>query len=60
MPSPKKAKELAQGTICRSILRQWGLIWKMDSDENAGKFWYWKYPGTSNDDIFDHYPHRRP
>jgi len=38
MPSMKKARELAQATICRSNVRQWGLTWKMYTDAYAGKW----------------------
>ena len=28
LPSLNKAKETARGIVCRSNLKQWGLIWK--------------------------------
>ena len=38
MPSLRKAKEIAKDVVCRSNLKQWSLIWKMETDENDGKF----------------------
>ena len=37
MPSLKKAKKIAQDVICRSNLKQWGVIWKIYTQENDGK-----------------------
>ena len=37
MPALRKAKQTAQKIICRSNLRQWGMIWKVYTDENDGK-----------------------
>ncbi len=38
LPSLKKAKDQARAVICKSNLHQWGLIWKLYTDENDGKF----------------------
>jgi prepilin-type N-terminal cleavage/methylation domain-containing protein len=38
LPALKKAKEQARAVICKSNLHQWGLIWKLYTDENDGKF----------------------
>jgi prepilin-type N-terminal cleavage/methylation domain-containing protein len=38
LPSLKKAKEQARAVICKSNLHQWGLIWKLYTDDNDGKF----------------------
>jgi len=37
LPSLRKAKLQTQAIICRSNLKQWGLIWKVYADENDGK-----------------------
>jgi len=37
MPALRKAKQTAQKIICRSNLKQWGMIWKVYADENDGK-----------------------
>lgn len=38
MPALDKAKDLARDVICRSNLKQWGLIWKLYTDDHDGKF----------------------
>jgi prepilin-type N-terminal cleavage/methylation domain-containing protein/prepilin-type processing-associated H-X9-DG protein len=38
MPSLQKAKKETKAVVCRSRLRQWGLVWAMYTDENNGKF----------------------
>jgi len=38
LPSLQIVKRKARDVICRSNLRQWGLIWKMFTDNNNGKF----------------------
>jgi prepilin-type processing-associated H-X9-DG protein len=38
MPALDRAKEQAKDVICRSQLHQWGLIWKMITDDNNGNF----------------------
>ena len=38
MPSLKKAKKVAQAVVCKSNLRQWGLIWRMYLDDYDTKF----------------------
>jgi prepilin-type N-terminal cleavage/methylation domain-containing protein len=38
MPSLQKAKKETKAVVCRSRLRQWGLVWAMYMDENNGKF----------------------
>jgi len=45
VPSLKKAKDMAQGTICRSNVRQWGLVWKMYTDQYDARFPYWRVVG---------------
>ena len=37
MPGLKKAKQVARDTICRSNLKQWGIIWNIYANENEGK-----------------------
>ena len=37
-PALKKAKRQAQSIVCKSNLHQWGLIWKMYTDDHHGKF----------------------
>jgi len=38
MPSLKKAKQIARDVVCRSNLKQWSLIWKMQTDDNNSRF----------------------
>jgi prepilin-type N-terminal cleavage/methylation domain-containing protein len=38
LPSLKKAKEAARTVVCRSNTHQWGLIWKLYTDNYKGKF----------------------
>lgn len=38
LPSLRKAKEIANATVCMSNVRQWGLIWKMYGSEHYDKF----------------------
>jgi len=38
MPSLQKAKQIARDVVCRSNLKQWSLIWKMQTDDNNSKF----------------------
>ena len=40
MPSLRKAKQIARDVICRSNLKQWGLIWGMYTNDHDGKFPY--------------------
>ena len=37
LPSLNKAKETAREIVCRSNLKQWGLIWKIYASENDDK-----------------------
>lgn len=37
-PALKKAKQLAQKTICKSNMRQWGIVWGAYTQEYNGKF----------------------
>ena len=46
VPSLKTAREVAQATISRSNLRQWGLVWKLYTDNYDGRFPYWKVVGS--------------
>ncbi len=41
LPSMKTAKSHARTVVCKSNLRQWGLVWKMYSDDFDGKFPHW-------------------
>ena len=45
LPSLKKAKQQAQSVICKSNLRQWGIVWNLYSQDSNGKFPYWKVTG---------------
>ena len=38
MPSLRKAKKIAQDVVCRSNLKQWGIIWKVYTDNYDSKF----------------------
>ncbi len=38
MPALQKVKKQAQNVVCKSNLRQWGLTWKMYTEDNTGKF----------------------
>ena len=38
LPSLKRAKESARDVVCRSNLKQWGLIWAIYTSDNSGKF----------------------
>jgi prepilin-type N-terminal cleavage/methylation domain-containing protein len=38
MPAPNKAKQQTKAAICLSNLHQWGLIWHMFTEANAGCF----------------------
>jgi prepilin-type N-terminal cleavage/methylation domain-containing protein len=38
LPALKKAKEQARAIICRSNLHQWGMIWKLYTDDHDGNF----------------------
>lgn len=38
LPALAKAKQRAYGASCQSNLKQWGLIWRMYTDENNGSF----------------------
>ena len=48
VPSLKNAKLIAQQTICKSNLRQWGIVWKMYTDNYDGRFPYWRVVGGSD------------
>lgn len=46
-PALTKAKEQARAAICLSNLHQWGIVWKMYTDQNRGRFTYqWDWPET--------------
>ena len=45
VPSLKKAKQHAQSVICKSNVRQWGLVWKIYVDDYDEKFTHWKCVG---------------
>ena len=36
MPALNKAKAQAKEVICKNNLHQWGLVWKMLTDDNKG------------------------
>ncbi len=38
LPALGKAKKQAQAIVCKSNLHQWGLIWKLYTDDNDGYF----------------------
>ena len=38
LPSLKKVKLTAMNIMCRSNLRQWGMVWKMYANDNDDKF----------------------
>jgi prepilin-type N-terminal cleavage/methylation domain-containing protein len=38
MPALSRAKGAAKDVICKSQLHQWGIIWKMVTDDNKGNF----------------------
>jgi prepilin-type N-terminal cleavage/methylation domain-containing protein len=38
MPALNQVREQGRSTACKANLRSWGLIWRMYSDENDGKF----------------------
>ncbi len=38
LPALQKAKQQAQAIICKSNLHQWGLIWRLYTDDNDGYF----------------------
>ncbi len=38
LPALQKAKGQAQAIVCKSNLHQWGLIWKLYTDDNDGYF----------------------
>lgn len=46
MPSLKKVKGVARNVMCRSNLRQWGLIWRMYTNNYDSKFPKAKLKGT--------------
>lgn len=44
IPSLGKAKDAARDIVCRSNLRQWGIIWNLYTNDYDGKWSYWKAP----------------
>ena len=38
MPALSRAKQQAKAVVCQSNLHQWGLIWRMYTDDNDGHF----------------------
>jgi prepilin-type N-terminal cleavage/methylation domain-containing protein len=38
MPTLQKVRQQAKDVMCRSNLKQWGLVWTMYLQDNAGKF----------------------
>ena len=50
LPALNKAKESAREIICRSNLKQWGLIWKIYASENDGKLPHYSNMGNLRGD----------
>ena len=46
MPALQKVKEQARTVMCRSNLKQWGIIFSFYLDDNDGRFMVWKSGGT--------------
>jgi len=38
MPTLQKVRKQAKHVLCRSNLKEWGLVWAMYTDDNSGKF----------------------
>jgi prepilin-type N-terminal cleavage/methylation domain-containing protein/prepilin-type processing-associated H-X9-DG protein len=38
MPALSKAKEQARAVVCMSNMHQWGIVWKLFTDDNKGHF----------------------
>jgi len=38
MPTLQKVRKQAKHVMCRSNLKQWGLVWAMYAEDNSGKF----------------------
>ncbi len=38
LPALKQVKKQSQNVVCKSNLRQWGLTWKLYTEDNTGKF----------------------
>jgi prepilin-type N-terminal cleavage/methylation domain-containing protein len=38
MPTLQKVRKQAKHVLCRSNLKQWGLVWTMYAEDNSGKF----------------------
>ncbi len=60
MPALSKVKAQARDALCKNNLHSWGLIWKMFTDENDGKFadrrWTRYYPillANYNDSLYN-------
>lgn len=53
MPALKKAKRQAQAIICRSNLKQWGLVFFLYTEDNEGSFpQSYPSPGTNWEDAY--------
>lgn len=51
LPSLNKAKQLAQTVVCKSNLRQWGIVFKMYTNDYNGRFnhgWAAGVPGSTS------------
>ncbi len=54
MPSLARVKELAYNVTCRARLRQWGLMFKMFTQDNGGKFFEgYSAANANNPDEFE-------
>ena len=38
MPALQSVRKQAQAIVCRSNIRNWGVIWKLYTDDSNGKF----------------------
>ncbi len=46
MPALGRAREQARSTVCKSNLKQWGLIFRYYTDDNNGRFMQWAPSGA--------------
>lgn len=42
MPSLQKARDAARAVVCRSNLRQWGIFFRLYTEDNNSRFMTWK------------------
>jgi prepilin-type N-terminal cleavage/methylation domain-containing protein/prepilin-type processing-associated H-X9-DG protein len=59
MPALSKVKALAKAAMCLSNLHQWGMVMKMYTDENTGRFMddlgHSRYAGLSRPELKEYY-----